>query len=76
MQILDYKVRLRHNKILHPVKVLWANHTASEVTWGMEEDVRNKYLYLFKVNRRFLSKFASFENQTYFKGRKAVIART
>ena len=35
------------NKQIPSVKVLWRNHGIEEVTWKVEEKIRNKYPELF-----------------------------
>ena len=47
IQILDLRVKQLCNKSIPLVKVLWANHDSSKVTWETEEDMKNKYPYLF-----------------------------
>ena len=62
IQIRDCTVKLLHNKGILLVKVRRANYTSSEGTWETEEDMKNKYLYLFEVS------FISFRDETYFRG--------
>ena len=50
IQILDRQVKQLRNKSIPLVKVLWASHDSSEATWETEEDMKNKYSYLFEVS--------------------------
>ncbi|XP_073298494.1 uncharacterized protein [Primulina huaijiensis] len=48
VQIMDCKVKvLRRNKEIGFVKVLWRNHVIEEATWELEEEMRQRYSYLF-----------------------------
>ena len=49
IQILDHRVKQLRNKSIPLVKVLWTSHDSSEATWETEEDMKNKYPYLFEV---------------------------
>lgn len=46
-KILDTKVNVVRTKTITMVNVLWRNHTIEEATWGIESNVKNKYLELF-----------------------------
>ena len=50
IQLLDHRVKQLRNKSIPLVKVLWASHDSLEVTWETEEDMKNKYPYLFEVS--------------------------
>jgi len=50
IQILDRRVKQLRNKSIPLVKVLWASHASSEAIWETEEDMKNKYPYLFEVS--------------------------
>jgi len=69
IQILDRWVKQLRNKSIPLVKVLWAGHDSFEATWETEEDIRNKYPSLLVQVKPY-----NFENETYFKGGKAVMA--
>ena len=43
LQILDWREKQLHKKVAPLVKVLWANHEMSEVTWEPEQEIRDKY---------------------------------
>ena len=47
VQILDRKDQVLRSRIISLVKVLWRNHTVQEATWEKEEDMKQKYPYLF-----------------------------
>ena len=48
VEILDIEVRkLRNNKEIALVKVLWRNHRVEEATWDHEEEMKAKYPELF-----------------------------
>lgn len=45
--ILDKKIQVLRNKTILIVKVLCNHHSKQEATWEREEDMRNKYPYLY-----------------------------
>ena len=47
VQIIDRKDQVLRSRNISLVKVLWRNHTVQEVTWEKEEDMKEKYPYLF-----------------------------
>ena len=47
MQILDGRKQVLCSRNISLVKVLWRNHAVQEVTWEKEEDMKEKYPYLF-----------------------------
>jgi hypothetical protein len=47
-RILDRRERVLRNKTISLVKVLWSNHSMEEVSWELEESMREKYPYLFE----------------------------
>ena len=47
IKFLDSKVKELRNKQIPLVKVLWRNHGLEEATWKVEEEIREKYPYLF-----------------------------
>ena len=47
VQILDRKDQVLRSRTISLVKVLWRNHTIQEATWEKEEDMKEKYPYLF-----------------------------
>ncbi|XP_055822069.1 uncharacterized protein LOC129890563 [Solanum dulcamara] len=48
--ILDRQIRRLRTKDVASVKVLWRNRNREEMTWEAEEDVKNKYPYLFSIS--------------------------
>ncbi|XP_062171009.1 uncharacterized protein LOC133876779 [Alnus glutinosa] len=50
MKLLDCKVQELRTKSIPLVKVLWRNHEIEEASWGLEDDIRKKYLSLFTEN--------------------------
>jgi len=63
-QILDCRIKQLCNKQILLVRVLWANHSASEATWETEEDMRTKYPHLFEVTLCHM-KALSFEDKIF-----------
>jgi hypothetical protein len=49
VQILDHKEQQLRTKTIPLVKVLWRNHDVEEVSWELENEIRNKYPHLFEV---------------------------
>ena len=47
IEILDCLEKQLHNMVVPPVKILWANHTTTEVTWELEEMLWSNYPHLF-----------------------------
>ena len=47
VQILDRKDQVLRSRTISLVKVVWRNHTVQEATWEKEEDMKEKYPYLF-----------------------------
>lgn len=47
VQIIDRKDQVLRSRNISLVKVLWSNHTIQEATWEKEEDMKEKYPYLF-----------------------------
>ena len=47
VQILDRKDQVLRSRTISLVKVLWRNHTVQEATREKEEDMKEKYPYLF-----------------------------
>ena len=48
VRIVDRKEQeLRHRTIQY-IKVQWSNHSEREATWELEEEMREKYPYLFE----------------------------
>ena len=45
--IVDRWIRQLRNKQIPMVKVLWNNYTMTECTWEMEQDMKDKFPYLF-----------------------------
>ena len=53
LRIVDRKDQVLRRRTIPYVKVQWTNHTLLEVTWELEEDMRNGYAYLFIKVRKF-----------------------
>ncbi|XP_019107948.2 uncharacterized protein LOC109136367 [Beta vulgaris subsp. vulgaris] len=47
IEILDHRQKQLRNKVIPMVKILWANHSSSESTWEVEEQMKSKYPHLF-----------------------------
>ena len=48
VHILDYQIRELRNRRIPQVKVLWRNQKIEEATWEREDEIREKYPYLFE----------------------------
>ena len=48
VQILDLKKQVLRNKTIPLVRVLWMSHQIEEATWEPEEQIKQKYPYLFE----------------------------
>ncbi|KAL0405910.1 UNVERIFIED_CONTAM: hypothetical protein Slati_3904900 [Sesamum latifolium] len=46
-EILDRSIKRLRNKEIPMVKVKWSHHSPREATWEVEENMREKYPYLF-----------------------------
>ena len=51
VEILDSQVKRLRNKEIANVKVLWRNQYVESATWEAEEDMKNRYPYLFLTNQ-------------------------
>ena len=49
VQIIDRKDQVLRSRNISLVKVLWSNHAVQEATWEKEEDMKDKYPYLFSI---------------------------
>ncbi|XP_019107777.1 uncharacterized protein LOC109136283 [Beta vulgaris subsp. vulgaris] len=47
IEILDRREKQLRNKTIHMVKILWANHSSSEATWEVEDQMQARYPHLF-----------------------------
>ncbi|KAL0322385.1 UNVERIFIED_CONTAM: Transposon Tf2-11 polyprotein [Sesamum calycinum] len=47
IEILDRSIKKLRNKEIPMVKVRWSHHSPREATWEVEENMREKYPYLF-----------------------------
>ncbi|KAL0367515.1 UNVERIFIED_CONTAM: hypothetical protein Sradi_3641600 [Sesamum radiatum] len=47
IEILDWSIKRLRNKEISMVKVKWSYHSPREATWKVEENMREKYPYLF-----------------------------
>ena len=48
IEILDCRDQVLRNKVIPLVRVLWQNHTWEESTWEREEEIRDRYPFLFE----------------------------
>ncbi|XP_061375380.1 uncharacterized protein LOC133317529 [Gastrolobium bilobum] len=62
--ILDRSERILRNKSIKRVKVLWRSQKVEEATWEVEDDMRNKYPFLFEEGTQL-----SFGDETFLLGR-------
>ncbi|XP_028107283.1 uncharacterized protein LOC114306262 [Camellia sinensis] len=60
MQIIDWQVKQLRNKTIPIVKVKWREHCGKEATLEKEEEMRQRYLYLFPSEGNL-----SLEDQTF-----------
>ena len=47
VQILDKKDQMLRNKTIPLVNVMWRSNLIEEATWEWEDEIREKYPYLF-----------------------------
>ncbi|KAL0300420.1 UNVERIFIED_CONTAM: hypothetical protein Sangu_3121700 [Sesamum angustifolium] len=47
IEILDQSIKKLRNKEIPMVKIRWSHHSPREATWEVEENMREKYPYLF-----------------------------
>ncbi|XP_021671150.1 uncharacterized protein LOC110658011 [Hevea brasiliensis] len=47
--IVDFQMRQLWSRQIPMVKVLWRSQSVEECTWESEQDMRNKYPYLYTV---------------------------
>ena len=45
---MDRRVKQLRNKGISSVKVIWTHHGALEATWETEDEMRQRYPYLFQ----------------------------
>jgi hypothetical protein len=45
---MDRKEQQLRTKTIPIVKVLWQNHDVEEASWELEQEMRNRYPYLFE----------------------------
>ncbi|KAL0295313.1 UNVERIFIED_CONTAM: hypothetical protein Sradi_6841900 [Sesamum radiatum] len=55
IEILDRSIKKLRNKEIPMVKVRWSHHSPREATWEVEENMREKYPYLFPESVRSLN---------------------
>ena len=48
LRIIDRKEQVLRWCIIPYVKIHWSNHEEREATWELEDDMKTRYLYLFK----------------------------
>jgi len=58
--ILNRRIKQLRNKKIPLVKVLLTNHTSSDATWEIEEEMKAKYPHLVEVILLVLTKFICF----------------
>ena len=68
VQVLDHKVKQLRNKTIPSVKILYRSQKFEEATGEPEEEIRKSYPHLFKG-------MLSFEDETLFKGGRAITSR-
>ena len=47
MRVMDRREQVLKNKVIPLVLVVWKNHSIEEATWEMEDEIREKYPFLF-----------------------------
>ena len=47
VRVLDREVKKLRNKEILLVKIQWKHHDKDEVSWELESEMREKFLYLF-----------------------------
>ena len=47
IEIVDRRDQVLRNKVIPLVRVLWQNHTWEESTWEREDEMRERYPFLF-----------------------------
>ncbi|KAK4383817.1 hypothetical protein Sango_3116400 [Sesamum angolense] len=52
IEILDQSIKKLRNKEIPMVKIKWSHHSPREATWEVEENMREKYPYLFPESVR------------------------
>ncbi len=62
VKILDRKEWVLRTKTIPRVKVLWRNHSTEEARWEAEEEMKQKYPYLFSEGMSPI-----FEDENFFK---------
>jgi hypothetical protein len=50
VEIVDRQVRKLRLKEITLVKVVWSRHPREEATWELEEEMLNKFPYLFELD--------------------------
>jgi hypothetical protein len=50
IKIVDRQVRKLRSKDIASVKVVWSGHPREEATWELEEEMLNKYPFLFELD--------------------------
>ena len=48
IEIVDRRDQVLRNKVIPLVRVLWQNHTWEESTWEREDEIRERYPFLFE----------------------------
>jgi hypothetical protein len=48
IEIVDRKEQQLRSKTILLVKVLWPNHGIEEASWELEQEMKNRYPYLFE----------------------------
>ncbi|XP_021911211.1 uncharacterized protein LOC110825056 [Carica papaya] len=50
VEIFRWTDKVLHNKTIPMVKARWQHHTLEEATWELKNEMREKYLDMFKTN--------------------------
>jgi hypothetical protein len=48
IEIVDHKEQQLRSKTILLMKVLWRNHGLEEASWEQEQEMKNRYPYLFE----------------------------
>ena len=48
IEIVDRRDQMLRNKVIPLVRVVWQNHSYEESTWEREDEIRERYPFLFE----------------------------
>jgi hypothetical protein len=54
VHVLEFLERVMHNHTIKYVNILRSNQTERETIWELESTMRNKYPYLFEIDKFFV----------------------